>query len=159
MRVVDHMALFIELMEFKMKTGENINIFATHLKKIFLNIQNIDKGFSENGLTYQYFCYLPSCYDNSVQHLLRTDYDSFKFDLIVNEIVTEEARLKLRDADNCQKMNALSIQMSVPKSKVAFSSRKKSFPNKTKRRRCWNSGRFGHVSAHCSQRKVFDTQH
>lgn len=90
-----HMALFSELVNERIKTSESINLFATRLKKIYLNIKAIDKDFSEKYLSYQLLRYLSSCYDSCVQSLLRKDDASFKFDLIVTELVAEEARLKL----------------------------------------------------------------
>lgn len=47
-----HITVFTELMESRIRHGESLNIFATRLKKIFLNVQQIDKHFAEDYLCY-----------------------------------------------------------------------------------------------------------
>lgn len=100
-----HMTVFNNLMEERIRHGETMNLFATRLKKIYLEIKQIDKNFSENYLNYQFLRLLPSKYDTLFQQTLAKPDDSFKFDLIIDELVAEETRQKLRDKDGATYVN------------------------------------------------------
>lgn len=127
-----HMTLFSELCNCKLKTNENIELFAARINGIQTQLKGIGKAIDEEYLAYQLLRYLPSEFDGIVQTIMRWDNAKFKYEEIVNELVAEESRLKLRNADKIQ--NAEVMQ--------TFRLRK---PNIT----CFRCGLKGHVKSNC----------
>lgn len=76
--------------------------------RIFNDIKEIDKNFSENYASFQILRYLPWKYDGMVQSILQWKEQDFKFSKIIEELSAEEVRL--RDTD-CQKVQLQANQV------------------------------------------------
>lgn len=99
----------------------------------FLKVKQIDENFSKDYLSYQFLRFLPSCFDGAVQNVLRRDQASFKYDKIVEELVAEEARIKLHESDSGKHMN-LCAQTEMT---VSSRSTTKAAFRKFKGKQCW----------------------
>lgn len=68
--------------------------------RIYNDIKNLDKTLDEPYLNFQPLRYLNRKYDGMVQNILRWSKDKFKFNKIVEKLLAEETRLKVRDQDH-----------------------------------------------------------
>lgn len=94
-----HMQLFTELCNCRIVHNEPISLFSARIRKISEQLNGIGQAIAETLLIFQLIRYLPAEYDMVVQSILRWSDDKFKFKDIQTELITEEARLAVRDQD------------------------------------------------------------
>lgn len=81
---------------------------------------------------------------------------SFKYAQIVEELVAEEASIKLGEIDSCKQMNFRDENELLP----AREPIRRSIVRRFKENRCWNCGKIGHLQANCfSMRKSSSFRH
>lgn len=97
-----HMLLFTEFINTRIGEHEDIELFSNRLKTMFLKFKDLRDPLPGTYLNFQFLRYLPNCFDSVIQNVMRWPEQDFKYEKIVQEIVAEELRLKVREMDLLQ---------------------------------------------------------
>lgn len=93
------METFSSLCNSRIEPGESVSLFSARLSRIGDQLRAIDPSFSEDYVSFQLIRFLPQCFDQVVQTILRWSKEDFKFKDITQALVSEEVRLQLRETD------------------------------------------------------------
>lgn len=135
-----HMKLFTDLCECKIKDNEPVDLFGARLLRISNQISNLDPHFNELYVSFQLIRYLPAVFDTAVQSILRWSKEKFIFKDIMTELVAEETRLKLREADLNSSLKVEIQHVQKPRKQPII---------------CLACNRPGHLSDVCRYRRSF----
>ncbi len=135
------MELITQLNECKMRSDENIELYSSRLRRLTTQLRSLDPEFKEKYFCYQLIRYLPQSFDSIVQTIVRWSEENFTFDTIVDELVTEETRLRVRSKDNNK--SGVDIQAVVSESKQV-------------KIKCFKCGKIGHLKKQCRNKSSFN---
>ncbi|GFS89314.1 retrovirus-related Pol polyprotein from transposon TNT 1-94 [Trichonephila clavipes] len=113
-----HMEVYSSLMNCHILSEESISLFSARLLRIYEELRDLDKEFSQRYVTFQILRYLPPQFDSIVQIILRLDDVKFVYKDVVAELIAEEARLKLKNMDMNKEITAQSTRMEPKKRSV-----------------------------------------
>lgn len=130
-----HMQLFSEVLACRINEGESVDMFAARLKRINSQLAAMNVPMKDDYLSFQLLRYLPPQFDSMVQSILRWEDKKFMFKDILNELVAEESRLKLRDEDKSR--DHLTEAAHVTKTR------------KPRKKVCYRCGKPGHFKRQC----------
>lgn len=136
------MEIITKINECKMKPDENIELFSSRLRRLTTQLLELDPDFKEKYFCYQLIRYLPPNFDSIVQSIVRWSEDKFTFDAIVDELVTEETRLRVRSRDS--KKSGIDVQA------VAREPKHVNF-------KCFKCGKIGHLKKNCKSQYNLNT--
>ena len=120
-----HMQLFSDILSCHIEDDEDVGMYASRINRIADQLKGINQPIKEVYLSFQLLRFLPSQFDSIVQSIVRWPEDRFIFRDILSELVSEESRLKLRDADRHPDYEIQAIQRKPkPRQVICFRCKK-----------------------------------
>lgn len=144
-RIVNLMDQFFNC---RIEPNEELGLYASRLQNIVSQLKDAGHSMSDWLEAFQLIRFLPEEYRSIVQSIYRWSDDQFKFDKILQELIAEEARLKLCTIDTESLALHSSAESSSAKSKPTTNVSTKSGAY-AKKITCFKCGKKGHVSSKC----------
>lgn len=132
-----------EFFNCRIEPAESVGLYAARLKKIIKQLSDAGKPIAEWFQSFQLIRRLPAEFQGIVQSIYRWDDEKFKFQGVLEELLAEEARLKLTLADQAM------CGITQKKETYVKGTNKGNKKHKNLNSRCFRCGILGHERVNC----------